>query len=218
MLRPLVPMLFALASACGLVSKASAGPSDGADNDSSGDVLVNSSPVPFDAAGITSCSACLAAACTDVLVQCEEATACDSRLECALGHSPCSCVGSGDGAGPFLATERCFEEEACHGVGCAAACSPPADGGPDCLQLTGTTSCERHSTSSTRACDACVAEACGGFASACGADCQAYVLCAMSCQSPSCQASCRAAHAAGATDADALDVCLGSSCGAECDF
>jgi hypothetical protein len=63
-----------------------------------------------------------------------------------------------------------------------------------------------------------VTEACGEFASACGADCQAFVTCVASCRSPSCGAACSAAHPAGATSAEALDVCLGSSCGAECDF
>lgn len=187
-------------------------------------------PPRFDASLAPTCGDCLALACKDLYTQCERSSDCYGVIECVVsGKEAASCVCAAPEAarGPYLALARCQDDVACDGAECARPCAP-ADAGISiaCGAPVAPTACADPgyrapvARSSTATCDACIAGACASFSVACGAgsDCLAYLTCLATCGDAACASSCAAAHATGETAADALDVCLGSECLADCDY
>jgi hypothetical protein len=181
------------------------------------------------------CVQCLTLACDDLYVQCDQESSCQAIQTCAEAargdDSACLCSASASAAGPYLALGRCIQGAACGAGGCASVCQDHDAGYPvasRCDAVVSVPSCLGGSPdagatgarSSTAACEACVAQSCGGFSSACGeaTPCQGYLACLATCRESGCVVVCEALHAAGESAADALDVCLGANCESACGF
>jgi hypothetical protein len=224
-------LVSALASCGGLVVPSSAPSSDGASASSvSGDAsaareasvpIGDAAPFTFDARGLTSCGACLAVACEDLFVQCEQSSACFDELQCAAASAAvCTCLGRDAGTTAYLALDRCERAAACGGE-CTPACAAgDAAVGPALCGDAADSSCAAVASSTSARCTACVTASCGAFQAACGeaSDCHAYVVCLSTCSGSACLETCGNAHAAGQAAADELDVCLGANCQAECSY
>jgi len=253
-LSPSLALVSAVAmTACGLVQATSAPDAGGADAPvrppasdagASGDgstadaVVVGFLDAPlrrFDASDLSTCASCLALACDDLLVQCEQSSSCYSAYQCTLGSgsaTSCACDAPGAIVSPFFALLRCVSTFACPPAPCAELCGassgddaglslPLACGDGDSFQCQGDGEASGpKAQSSTAACEACVASTCPELGAACTqeSDCQAYLACLATCQGPTCIDDCTAAHPSGQGAADALDVCVGASCGAECEY
>ena len=209
-------------------------PDDGTTNDA---VVVGflDAPLPhFDASSLPTCASCLALACDDLLVQCEQSSGCYSPYQCTLGGgsaTTCVCDAPATVVSPFFALLRCVSTFACPAAPCAELCTASGgdDGGlllPLACEAEGAFQCpvdgmaSGRARSSTAACEACVASTCPEIGAACTgeSDCQAYLVCLATCQGPTCIEDCTAAHPSGQGAADALDVCVGASCGAACGY
>ncbi len=221
---PLLAMTFAVAvTACGARTMLDA--SNFADDASSSE------------RGLDDCVQCLTLACKDLYVQCAQASPCLTIQTCVQrtggADSACLCdaVRAEVAVPPYLALGRCIQGAACGAGECASVCQdhdasyavvprcdtpvsvPRCLGGPVDAGATG-------ARSSTVACEACVAQACGRFVNACGeaSDCQSYLACLTACSEPGCVTECKVVHQAGESAADALDVCLGANCQGDCGF
>ncbi len=180
--------------------------------------FADAAAAPFDASGLTTCASCLALACQDLLIQCQQSAACAALYACTLetpgSVASCGCSAPAEVLAPFAALERCLDGVACGSGACASLCGSAASCDDQGL------GCAGPPTSSAASCDACVASSCAPFVAACdnGSDCDAYVACLTTCEAPECETDCGAAHPTGQSAAQGLDVCLGGACQAACGF
>jgi hypothetical protein len=176
-------------------------------------------------ASVSECTRCLPLACTDSFAACELDSACFTIYQCtAAGEDDCICRAPA-GASPYLTLVQCIQAVACHVGECTAACAgagsalycPIPVEAPICSGAR----VDAGQGSGMATCEACAEGSCASFAAACGAGsaCEEYVAClAAASPTESGDAVCASEHAGGQPLAEALDVCLGGTCEAECGF
>jgi len=179
-----------------------------------------------DDAAASPCLACLGAACVNAYVHCEQSSDCAAIEACVAVDANvdgCICAAVA-GASAYLALEECIQTELCSNGVCTTTCGANAAvrlcGTPLVAPVCSGLGLDAGRRGTPQACDACVSSSCATLATACapGSDCQALLTCRATCATAACDRACEADHAAGLGAAEALDVCLGASCGSECAF
>ena len=183
------------------------------------DTSTTPTPTPV---GNVACNSCLFQGCSGQHAVCQGNSECLAIYQCAT-KAGCdqACVNTcfdshPAGQAQYTALYTCDQQRACES--CSSECGVPA-----CAPITPVTpdgGVVEPDASGPLDCSTCTATRCANEQAACGpsSDCDQYSGCVIACGDAACTAACASNHPTGKAASEALALCSGTQCKAECGF